>query len=228
MVEIVSLKKSYGTKVVLNIDNFTFENGKKYALVGTNGCGKSTLLKIFDKVESFDAGEIFMDENTTISYMPQNSYAFKMSLKANISIAIPSKSISQKTYKDYKSRVEELITSLGLDSLKKKNASKLSGGETQRMALARTLLQKCDLLLMDEPTSAMDIPATKVAEEVIIKYCEEYNPTVIFATHSLNQAERLADVVLFMKEGEIIEVCDAKTFINEPKTEELKEFLNKA
>lgn len=223
----VKVKKQYNKSTVLDFE-YNFEEGKKYALIGTNGSGKSTLLKILDnQIKATDGKPEFTDgiDNIDLCYMTQSNYAFDMSLKSNVMLAIPSKTLFDKTRWYYKTRANKLIYELGLSDLKKKNATKLSGGETQRMALARCLVVEHKILLLDEPTAALDVSATATAEKIIQDYYLEYKPTIIFATHSLKQAERLADVVIFLKHGKIIEIADAKTFISNPQTEELKEFL---
>ena len=93
------------------------------------------------------------------------------------------------------------------------------------MALIRSIFTKKDLLLLDEPTSAMDIKSTLDAEKIIKDYHMQFGCTIIFATHSINQAERLADEILFLSNGELIEKTNAKTFITSPQTDELKNFL---
>jgi len=222
MIEI-NLTKKYGERLVLDVQ-LTFEKGKKYALIGANGSGKSTLLKLISKIEKPTSGSTDSIKDNDICYMTQTSYAFDMSLKSNIFIACPT--FKEKVF--YNDRVYSLISKMGLWDLRYKNASKLSGGETQRMALARSLVQKHDILLLDEPTSAMDLGATAIAERVLSEYYLEYSPTIIFATHSIKQAERFADYVIFLKDGKVKEIADAKDFISNPQSEELKAFLNQA
>jgi len=226
MIEI-NVYKNYDDRVVLNIQSFSFEEGKKYALIGANGCGKSTLLKILDSQLTYK-GKIITSAKS-IGYMPQSTFAFDSSLKSNVFANIPDlKKFNPKEHLYYTERCHKLIYDMGLSPLKYKNATKLSGGETQRMGLCRLLVKKYDLLLLDEPTSAMDINATEIAENVLKDYYNENHPTIIFATHSLTQAERMADIVLFFKDGKIIETIDAKELLTNPKSEDLKEFLNKA
>lgn len=222
MIEIKA-KKKYGDRIVLD-DSFTFLEGKIYAVIGTNGSGKSTLLSILSKQLKNDT-ETFVYYGE-IGYMPQSSYAFNLSVKNSIKIAIPDLEKSKTIKQDYyKFRINRYLRELDLEKISRKKASKLSGGETQKVALARTLLCRHDLLLLDEPTSAMDIQATATAEKVLNDYISEFNPTLIFSTHSVKQAERIADYVIFLKDGKIIETATAKEFLENPQTEELKQFL---
>lgn len=220
----INANKKYGDRVVLDVD-LEFEEGKRYALIGANGSGKSTLLKILDG-QLKAKGEKQLNGADNVGYMPQNSYAFSMSLKSNVFLACPDASrFDRKTRIYYNDRCFELIDKMGLWKLRYKNAAKLSGGETQRMALCRTLVMKHDMLLLDEPTSAMDVAAAVIAENVIEEYCKTFAPTVIFATHSLKQAARLADEVLFLHDGKVIERGIPDEILTNPQSEDLKTFL---
>ena len=139
----LSCKKTYDGKVVLDVGGLIFEKGKRYAVIGSNGSGKTTMLKIIGGVIKPDKNAIFETDfpggGNTICYMSQTSYAFDMSLKRNVYVACPDlpriKSRDTRLY--YKNRCNDLIRDMGLWELKNKNALKLSGGETQRMALCR-------------------------------------------------------------------------------------------
>jgi tungstate transport system ATP-binding protein len=215
---IITAKKVYGEKVVLDITSLSFTPGKNYALIGANGSGKSTLIKCLASVISFD-GKID-NPIKNLAYMPQQSYAFSMSVRNNILLAFPFKD-----RKKYVENADEIIQKLGLVHLKNKNASRLSGGETQKTALARLLVKKHDVLILDEPTSAMDIEAAKIAETQLIRYAKENNCTLVFATHSLRQAS-LADELIFLKDGKIIEIGTSKDILNAPLEKETKEFID--
>ena len=219
-------KKTFDRKV-LDV-NIELEEHKIYALIGANGSGKSTLLKVLSSVinPDTDSSIDIPFKKDEVYYMPQMPYTFDLSVYNNIKLGIPLKSSpGEKIYCKY--RIETMLKTIDLNQLRKANAQTLSGGEKQKMALIRSLVVKHDLLLLDEPTSAMDINATLKAEELIQKYKEEFDGTIIMATHSIKQAQRLADVVLFLDEGEIKEIADAQTFIDHPQSDELKDFLQK-
>lgn len=198
MITLTGVKKTYKDKIALDIPEFTFRDGIRYALVGANGSGKSTLIKLIAGIIKSDGGGISNDKSQKTVYMPQKPYAFNMSVKANLKIAAGGKD------------ADALLEKLKISHLKRKNAARLSGGETQKMALARAALAGGDILLLDEPTSAMDMESAALAENLIL---EEYaGKTVIFATHSITQAERLADEIIFLDAGQIIEILPAKDF----------------
>ena len=228
----LSCRKTYDKKVVLDVDGLIFEKGKRYAVIGSNGSGKSTLLKIIGGLIKPDKGAFFETDfpvdGNTVCYMAQTSYAFDLSLKRNVYVACPGlprlKSREKRLY--FKNRCNKIISDMGLWELRNKNALKLSGGETQRMAMCRVFASKHELLLLDEPTSAMDVGATAIAEKILLNYCDEFAPTVIFATHSVNQAARIADEILFLSDGKIAERGAPDAILNNPSSDELKSFLS--
>lgn len=219
MIELTA-KKTYGDRVVLDVEKLSFEEGRRYALIGANGSGKSTLLSILAAQTKPDEGGAIVLDGARVAYMPQSSFAFDMSVRNNVLL-----SSDFGTRKERGFCADMLIKSLGLWSLRKKNAAKLSGGETQRMALARTLMVKCDLLLLDEPTAALDVEQAKSAVELLKRETEYRKNTLIFATHSLRQAELLADEVLFLKDGKVLERGTPQMLLENASTEELRAFL---
>ena len=150
--------------------------------------------------------------------MPQKNHAFRMSLEKNILIA------ADKEYKK-DNFSQQLMERMKIDTLKKQSASKLSGGETAKMALCRTLMTGADLLLLDEPTAAMDIESTLLSEELILDYKNKRPATVIVVTHSVSQARRISDEVIFMKDGRIVEHGSASRVLNTPSHSETRDFL---
>lgn len=210
----VNAKKYYGDMLVLDVDR-SFEEGKIYAIIGNNGSGKSTFLKALSKQISIK-GTIEASKNCV--FMPQITYNFDLSVKNNILIYTSSKN------QEKQKLAEDLMTRIGIIDLKKKNAKKISGGEAQKTALIRTLMQASDILLLDEPTSSMDMQSSQIAEELIKEYKARNNSTVFIVTHSISEAERISDEILFFDNGKIVE--SGKDIIKNPQTEELKQFLN--
>ena len=125
-------------------------------------------------------------------------------------------------------RAQALMKELGIDALAKSNAKRLSGGETARMALVRLLMGTYSYLLLDEPTAALDVTSTLVAERLVCSYCATHNAGLVVVTHSVKQAERIADEVLFMHEGLVLERGNTAEVLAHPQTEELKRFLEVA
>ena len=216
---IKNLKKTYQGRAVLNIDEFTFEQGIIYAVVGANGSGKSTLLKcLAGTVAADEKGFLTEAENINIGYMPQSSFAFKMSLMKNLLIGC-------KNTKENRQKAQESVTRFDLTDKIKIRGDRLSGGERQKMALIRLIMSEYDYILLDEPTSAMDAFSTKEAEKIITEYCRDNGSGCIVVTHSIKQAQRIADEIIFMHEGKIEEHASAGSFIQDPQTKLAKDFL---
>lgn len=213
--KINSFTKTYANKVVLSIPDVELDSSKIYAVVGANGSGKSTLGKILSGIIPADGKHLPVEKYIRVGYMPQKSFAFRMSLEKNIGLTSSNAEM-----------MNCLIDKLGLSNLKKENAKKLSGGETAKMALARILSNQYDLLILDEPTAAMDMKSTIASEKLIQEYLDNNKCIVILITHSIQQAKRIADNIIFLKDGMLVESGEKNTCINKPKTKELKEFLN--
>ena len=221
MIELSGIKKEYSGRCVLDIDNIRFEKGKKYALLGMNGSGKSTLLKILAGTIKPTEGVVISSVigAKTIGYLPQKSYGFSFSVLRNVMMAID----------DCPERKEIAVNALndvGMGAFAKADASKLSGGETQRVAFARIISVSRDLLILDEPTAAADLPGIDLLEAALLDYCKANECAVIFATHSPAQAMRLADEVIFLHHGVLTEQGETKKVLNEPEREETRSFLN--
>ena len=205
--------KTYGGRIVLDLPALELPEGEITAVIGANGSGKSTLARVLAGVEVSDQGVRPLDCRR-VGYMPQKSYAFRMSTARNIAL----------NGKDA-ARQKALTAALGLDALAGQGAKKLSGGETAKMALARLLMGRYELLILDEPTASMDMESTLTAERLIAETCREQGCPVLLITHSIQQARRLAHRALFLHEGRLIEQGEAATILTEPTEEETRRFL---
>ena len=210
---IEAFSRTYGGRRVLALPELAFEPGTVTAVIGANGSGKSTLARILAGTEEADRRDWRPPEGR-IGYMPQKSYAFRMSTARNIALngADPE-------------RRERLIKALQLEPLTKQRAKKLSGGETARMALARLLMGRYELLILDEATAAMDMESTLAAEKLVQDYCRETGCSVLLITHSIQQARRLAEHILFLHGGELVEQGSAEQVLTAPNRDETKQFL---
>ena len=207
--------KTVQGKTILRCPSLTLEPGLICAVVGANGSGKSTFARLIAGVLPADGRTRVLSGAGPVRYMPQKSHAFRMSTRANIQLA----------GKD-PARAEALMRALRLDGLEKRRAGVLSGGETAKMALARVLMQPCGLLILDEPTAAMDMESAAISEQLILDYRRETGCAVLLITHDLQQARRVADQALFFHEGELLESGPAERVLFHPEKPETRKFLD--
>ena len=210
-----NLKKVYNNKIVLDVDNLDFQEGKIYAIVGPNGSGKTTLLNILNLLEKADEGQIFFhDQEITnksnedileirrrMTLVNQDPFLFHSTVYDNIAYGLKIRSIPPKVQK---SRIKSALNIVGLSGFKDRRANQLSGGEAQRAVIARALVIEPEVLFLDEPTANIDQKHIDVVERIIKKIKKEIKTTVIFTTHDLSQAYRLADEVISLLDGKII------------------------
>ena len=211
--KISAFSKSYGSRTVLHVPDLELPDGRITAVIGPNGSGKSTLAKILAGIECSDQKRSPLTA-LSVGYMPQKSYAFRMSVARNLAL----------NGSDLERR-EKLLHGLQIDSLSRHSAKRLSGGETARMALARLLMRDYKLLILDEPTASMDVESTLAAERLLADYCRDTGAGILLVTHSLQQARRIAQHVLFLHQGELREQGEASRLLSSPETEELRRFL---
>ena len=212
--KIPSFTKTYGGATVLDFPGITLESGKICAVIGANGSGKSTFGKILSGILSADK-EKKISLDGAVGYMPQKNYAYRMTTKANILL----------NGKD-EAKAERLMDTLQILHLQNQRADKLSGGETARMALARLMMKRYDLVILDEPTAAMDMETTLLAEKLIVDYVGESGCAMILITHSLQQARRIADEIWYFHKGKLLESGTKVQILNEPAVSETKQFLD--
>lgn len=206
--------KTYGGRTVLSFPGLVLEPGKLYAVVGANGSGKSTFARLVSGAIPSDGNVRVLEAAVKLRYMPQRSYAFRLTVRRNILLSGGTAE-----------RADELMEALGLTSLAGQRAGGLSGGETARMALARVLMRPCELLILDEPTASMDMESAILAERLVSACRAETNCTVLLITHDLQQARRLADEALFFHGGQLWETGPAARVLFTPEKPETKRFL---
>ncbi len=212
--KVSAFSKTYEGITVLDFPGMELQPGKIYAVIGANGSGKSTFARILTGVLTADRRETHLDTDS-IGYMPQKNYAFRMSTRANI--------LLNGTDAE---KAEALMDALRIRHLEQKRADRLSGGETARMALARLMMNRYDLVILDEPTAAMDMETTLLAEQLITEYVRETGCAMILVTHSLQQARRIADEVLYFHKGRLKESGPRETVLYQPRMEETRQFLD--
>ena len=208
---IPACSKTYEGRTVLDFPGMEVKSGTVTAIVGANGSGKSTFARIL-------SGSLTPDQRferpKNVGFMPQKNYAFRMTTKANLLLNGKEEP-----------RALSLMDALGIRHLEKKRADRLSGGETARMALARLMMRSYDLVLLDEPTAAMDMETTLLSEKLIKAYVQETGCALILVTHSLQQARRIADEVWYFHKGVLLESGPCETMLQTPEKQETRQFL---
>ena len=211
--KIQAFSKTYHGVRVLDFPGMELAPGEICAVIGANGSGKSTFAKILAGVLAADQKGPHLDTRS-VGYLPQKNYAFRMSTRANILL----------TAKDDK-LAEQWMDALQIRHLEHKRADRLSGGETARMALARLMMKGYGTVILDEPTAAMDMESTLLSEKLIVQYVRQTGCALILVTHSLQQARRTADRVLFLHKGRLIEQGPTDAVLNAPAHPETGKFL---
>ena len=212
--KIPAFTKTYCRRTVLELPELELPKGMITAVIGPNGSGNSTMARVLAGIERDDRKKQLLP-NLSVGYMPQKSYAFRMSTERNILLNGADGT-----------RAAQLMEALQIDALAGQSAKKLSGGETARMALCRILMRPYDLLILDEPTTAMDMESTLAAEKLIRETCKETGCAVLLITHSVSQARRIADRVLILQRGELVEQGATETVLSTPGREETRRFLD--
>ena len=212
--KIAPFTKTYEQRRVLDFPGMELQGGLIYAVIGANGSGKSTFAKILAGVLPADKKARYSDA-ATVGYMPQKNYAYRMSTLSNILLNGSDRL-----------RAERLMEALQLKALENKRADRLSGGETARMALARLMMKSYELVILDEPTAAMDMETSSLSEEMIVDYVKETGCALLLVTHSLQQAKRIAHRVLYFHKGQLLEYGEKDAVLNAPQREETRQFLD--
>lgn len=218
MIVLRDVVQQFGGRIVLEIPALQFVLGRSYGMIGENGSGKTTLIRMLAGTGKPTSGTIEGLEGKKVGYLPQSPYAFSFSVLQNVALALNG-------HGDAKEIAQKALVAVGMESLMDARGDKLSGGEAQRMALARVLVRSCDVLLLDEPTSSTDVRSMDLIETTLKEYVQKSRCTLIFSTHSPAQALRLADEVLYLEKGRLVEQGLAGELFHSPQDERTKAFL---
>jgi putative spermidine/putrescine transport system ATP-binding protein len=222
-VSVQNLQKSYAGSPVFNDINCQIERGEFVTLLGPSGCGKSTLLRCIAGLTAVDSGRILLDGNDLVPLSPQKrgigmvfqSYALfpNMSVEQNVAFGLRMQKVNSD---DSQARVREVLQLVELQDFARRYPHQLSGGQCQRVALARSLVTRPRLLLLDEPLSALDARIRKHLREQIRAIQRELGLTTIFVTHDQEEALTLSDRIFLMNQGRIVQSGDAETLYTAP------------
>ncbi len=236
MIELKDVCVSFGKLDVLKNLNLTVNKGDVVAVIGPSGSGKSTMLRAINHLEVIKSGSIFVDgEQVTSDEKKMRAIRQKLGMVFQLfnlfphltvydNIALNPRLIQKLKKEDIDQLVDDLLKKVGLEEKKFSYPPQLSGGQMQRIAIARALAMKPDYMLFDEPTSALDPELIGEVLLVIRKLAEE-GMTMIIVTHEMNFAKEIADRILMMDDGIIIEDGPPEEIFTNPKNERTKSFL---
>lgn len=238
VLKVEHLMKSYDKKEpVLKDISFTLNKGEVVVIVGPSGCGKSTFLRCLNMLEPINSGTIHFKDQV-ISRDEKNVHEIRQKIgmvfqsydlfpHKNIigNILLAPLKVQKRTKKEVELEAEALLERVGLLEKKEVYPRQLSGGQKQRVAIVRALMMHPEILLLDEITAALDPEMVREVLQVVLELAKEGN-TMVIVTHEMEFAKAVADRVLFMDEGVIIEENTPGEFFTCPKTERAKQFLN--
>ena len=236
MIQFSHVNKSYGGNPVLKDLNFSIEDGRFVVLIGPSGCGKTTTLKTINRLLEVDSGTILIDGKDIretpkvelrrhIGYVIQQIGLFpNMTVAQNICVVPKLLKYDQKRCEQI---VDEMLKLVGMEACADKYPSELSGGQQQRIGVLRALAASPPIVLMDEPFGALDPQTREVLQDEVKRIQQKLHKTIVFVTHDMNEALKLADDIIFMDGGEVVQMGSPEELLEHPATERVQDFLGK-
>lgn len=238
ILEVEHLKKSYiPEKRILDDINFSIQKGEVVVVIGPSGCGKSTFLRCLNRLEDIDEGELKLNgvnyekESRKIHEVREKigmvfqSYDLFPNMNILDNLILAPCMVQKREKEEVKKEAELLLERVGLLEKKKDYPRQLSGGQKQRVAIVRALLMHPEVLLLDEITAALDPEMVREVLQVVLELAKT-GMTMIIVTHEMEFAKAVADRVLFLDEGQIVEEGKPEEFFSAPKSDRAKQFLN--
>lgn len=238
MIVFKDVTKSYKDKQILHDINLEIKDSEFMVLIGSSGCGKTTLLKMINKLHSFDSGDISINGHSIksidatelrrrIGYVVQDAGLFPhMNVEDNLKVVLKINNISKNTWDE---KIDSLLRMVDLEpfNYRKLYPSQLSGGQKQRIGVARAFATDAEIILMDEPFSALD-PVTRAdLQDAIVKLQKRYSKTIIFVTHDMDEAIKMANRICIIQYGNIVQCDTPENILKYPKNTYVKEFIGK-
>ena len=236
LLEIKDIIKRFGDKTVLNGVSLNVKKGEVVVVVGPSGCGKSTMLRCINALEEIQGGEILLDgERITRGGknlarqrqkvgMVFQSYDLFPHLNVLDNITLAPLKVQKRNKLDAEAEAKELLARVGLSDKAQSFPRELSGGQKQRVAIVRSLIMHPELMLFDEVTAALDPEMVREVLDVMLSLAEQ-GRTMIIVTHEMQFARAVADRVIFLEGGNIVEEAPPDEFFGNPKTDRAKQFL---
>lgn len=237
LLRIEHLKKSFGDNVILDDVNLTVKQGEVIVIIGPSGCGKSTLLRCINALEPIQEGQILLDgekiepKSKNLTQLRQKigmvfqSYELFPHLSVLDNIMLAPTKVQKRPKDEVKEEALALLERVGLAEKAKSYPRELSGGQKQRVAIVRALCMHPEILLFDEVTAALDPEMVREVLDVMLNLAAQ-GRTMLIVTHEMQFAKAVADRVIFLDNGNIVEDAAPDEFFNHPKTSRAKQFLN--
>lgn len=237
ILELKNIRKSFEpNQMILDDFSLSVKEGEVLVILGSSGCGKSTLLRCINGLESIESGDILLEGESILSspkQMPMirqkigmvfQSYDLFPHLNVLDNLILGPTKAQKRSKEEAIQEAEQLLKRVGLLEKKNSYARQLSGGQKQRVAIARALCMHPKLILFDEVTAALDPEMVREVLDLMTELAKE-GRTMLIVTHELSFARAIADRIIFMEHGKIVEENNPKDFFEHPKTERAKQFL---
>ena len=236
LLKVSNLKKNYGNIEALKGVDLEVKKGEVIVILGPSGCGKSTFLRCLNGLEEINEGEIHLEGYGLLGKeipfekvrgaigMVFQSYELFPHLNVINNILLGPMKAQNRKKEEVENQADELLNRVGLYNRKFAYPRELSGGQKQRIAIVRALCMNPEIMLFDEVTAALDPEMVREVLLVILELAKN-GMTMVVVTHELEFAKHVADKIIFMEEGKIVEVASPEVFFNNPKTERSKSFL---
>lgn len=236
LLQVTDLHKRFGDREILKGIDLSVHKGEVIAILGPSGCGKSTFLRCLNGLEPIQQGSILFEgfelNSPSTSWicirqkigMVFQSYDLFPNMNVIDNILLGPLKVQKRNKDEVMKEADELLNRVGLLDRKQAFPRQLSGGQKQRIAIVRALCMNPDIMLFDEVTASLDPEMVREVLEVIQDLAKQ-GMTMILVTHELNFARRVADQIVFMDQGKIIETAEPEQFFNSPQTERAKQFL---
>lgn len=235
LLQVSNLGQEYDGQHILSDVNLTVGRGEVFALIGPTGAGKTTLLRLLDLLDIPSSGEIHFDGTDVtrsgrrrlearrrMAYVQQKPIVFRTDVYANVACGLKWRREKKEAIRQ---KVDSALELVDMAEFKKRDARTLSGGEMQRIAIARALVTGPELLLLDEPTANLDPISLSKIEEVLAHVIADQSITVLMATHDMSQGQRLADRIGVLAKGELLQVGTPSEIFCSPSSQEIAQLV---
>lgn len=237
MIELKEVSKKYKSNTILDEISLTIKDGELVTLIGESGCGKTTTLKMLNKLITPTSGEIYIDGvnikelndidlRRNMGYVIQQTGLFPhMTIKENIEIIAKTEKYSKEKIAK---RIKEVLKMVGLkEEMLDRYPSELSGGQQQRIGIARAFMTDPKIILMDEPFSALDPISRTSLQEELLKIQNRLHKTIVFVTHDMDEAIKLADKIAIMEKGKLVQYDTPENILKHPANQFVESFVGK-